>query len=119
MVNRPGIFVIDQGTSATKGFLFDDSLQLHYIEKIRHTVKRPRAGWVECDASEIASSCRRIIKQLAAEAASRKMTVSAVGMAFQRSTFLFWGKDDIEPIAPAMSWQDTRATELIKNRGWH
>ena len=114
MVNRPGIIVIDQGTSATKGFLFDDNLQLHYIEKIRHTVERPRTGWVECDASKIASSCRKVIDQLAAEAASRTMTVAAVGMAFQRSTFLFWGKNDIKPIVPAMSWQDTRATKLIK-----
>ena len=114
MVNRPGIIVIDQGTSATKGFLFDDNLQLHYIEKIRHTVERPRTGWVECDASKIASSCRKVIDQLTAEAASRTMTVAAVGMAFQRSTFLFWGKGDIKPIVPAMSWQDTRATKLIK-----
>ena len=94
--------------------MFDDNLQLHYIEKIRHTVERPRTGWVECDASKIASSCRKIIDQLAAEAASRTMTVAAVGMAFQRSTFLFWGKGDIKPIVPAMSWQDTRATKLIK-----
>ena len=114
MVNRPGIIVVDQGTSATKGFLFDDNLQLHYIEKVRHTVERPRTGWVECDASKIASSCRKVIEQMAAEAASRTMTVAAVGMAFQRSTFLFWGKDDIKPIVPAMSWQDTRATKLIK-----
>ncbi len=94
--------------------MFDDNFQLHYIEKIRHTVERPRTGWVECDASKIASSCRKVIDQLAAEAASRTMTVAAVGMAFQRSTFLFWGKDDIKPIVPAMSWQDTRATKLIK-----
>jgi glycerol kinase len=113
-MSRPCVIVVDQGTSATKGFLFNESLEQLHTQKIRHTVKRPRRGWVECDAGEIAYACRKVMERIAAEAASRSLTIAAVGMAFQRSTFLFWGKDDGEPKAPAMSWQDSRATELVK-----
>ena len=114
-MSRPSIIVVDQGTSSTKGFLFNESLKELHTDKIRHTVNRPRRGWVECDAEEIFNACHSVMEQMAVEANTRSLTVAAVGMAFQRSTFLFWGKDDGKPQAPAMSWQDSRATGLVKN----
>ena len=114
-MSRPSIIVVDQGTSSTKGFLFNESLKELHTDKIRHTVNRPRQGWVECDADEIFNACHTVMEQMAVEANTRSLTVAAVGMAFQRSTFLFWGKDDGKPKAPAMSWQDSRATGLVKN----
>ena len=58
---RSAIIVIDQGTSSTKGFLFDEDLKVHQTEKIRHKVTRPKTGWAECDAKEIINSCRKIL----------------------------------------------------------
>ena len=55
-MTQPAIIVIDQGTSSTKGFLFDENLKVHHTKKIRHTVSRSKTGWVECDAKEIINS---------------------------------------------------------------
>lgn len=112
---RPAIIVIDQGTSSTKGFLFDENLKVHQTEKIRHKVTRPKTGWAECDAKEIINSCRKILFELNHLASSEFSSIAAVGMAFQRSTFLFWDKFTNEPTGPAMSWQDSRADKLAKN----
>tara|TARA_B100000029_G_scaffold410677_1_gene412702 strand:+ start:21644 stop:23101 length:1458 start_codon:yes stop_codon:yes gene_type:complete len=114
-VGQPAIIVIDQGTSSTKGFLFDENLNVHQIEKIPHKVKRPKPGWVECDAKEIVNSCEKILFKLNDFAHSEFLSVVAIGMAFQRSTFLFWDKLTNEPIASAMSWQDSRADKLAKD----
>ena len=93
-MSRPCFIVIDQGTSATKGFLFDEALTALATKKIQHTVDRPKRGWVECDGAEIVSACETVIGRMAEEARSRSLTAVAVGMAFQRSTFLFWRKSD-------------------------
>ena len=113
------IIVIDQGTSATKGFLFDENLQIQKIEKIPHNVNRPKTGWVECDAKEISNACRALLNKLGAYAKLGHTPVSAIGMAFQRSTFLFWEKSTKEPAMPAMSWQDSRADKLAKEMSSH
>ncbi|MEE2876715.1 MAG: FGGY family carbohydrate kinase [Candidatus Neomarinimicrobiota bacterium] len=118
-MSRPCIIVVDQGTSATKGFLFDEALKAVSTEKIRHTVNRPQPGWVECDATEILSACQTITDRMVEEAQSQSLTVAAVGMAFQRSTFLFWNRSTGEPLAPAMSWQDSRADRLAKEMSSH
>ena len=118
-MSRPSIIVIDQGTSATKGFLFDKGLALVANYKIPHTVERPKLGWVECNAKEILTACETVIDKMAKEAHSQSLTVAAIGMAFQRSTFLFWRKADGEPATPAMSWQDSRADGLAKVKSEH
>ena len=109
---RSAIIVIDQGTSSTKGFLFDENLKVHQTIKIRHRVTRPKTGWAECDAKEVINSCRKILFKLNHLASSEFSSIAAVGMAFQRSTFLFWDKFTNEPTGPAMSWQDSRADKL-------
>ncbi|MBH31016.1 MAG: hypothetical protein CMG71_03375 [Candidatus Marinimicrobia bacterium] len=118
-MSRPGIIVVDHGTSATKGFLFDKRLEIVATEKIRHTVDRPKPGWVECDATEILTACETVIDKMVEEAHTQSLTIATIGMAFQRSTFLFWRKADGEPAAPAMSWQDSRADGLAKGISEH
>ena len=39
--------------------------------------------------------------------------VPALGIAAQRSTVVFWDKNTGAPLAPALSWQDGRALELL------
>lgn len=112
-MKEAAILVIDQGTSATKGFLFDASLNQVHVGMIRHRVHRPRPHWVESDAKEISFACKSLIISLLKTCRSRDLTPAAMGMAFQRSTFLFWSKDTAEPLTPALSWQDTRASGIM------
>jgi glycerol kinase len=50
------ILVIDQGTSATKAFVYDAELNVVHSHKIRHAIHRPKPGWAESDPQEIADS---------------------------------------------------------------
>ncbi|MFQ6615390.1 MAG: FGGY family carbohydrate kinase [Fidelibacterota bacterium] len=107
------ILVIDQGTSATKGFLFDAHLNQIHTERIPHRIFRPRPGWAESNPEDITSACHTLLNSLLEACLSRDLTPAALGMAFQRSTFLFWTKDKAEPLTPALSWQDTRASSVV------
>jgi glycerol kinase len=106
------LIVIDQGTSSTKAFLFNRDLQPLYSKKINHTVSRPKPRWVESDPSDIVHACQSLISELIRVCSSESLTPYALGMAFQRSTFLFWDKRTGEPLSPAISWQDTRAFQI-------
>ncbi|MFQ6674726.1 MAG: FGGY family carbohydrate kinase [Fidelibacterota bacterium] len=118
-MNRDVVLVIDQGTSATKGFIFDNLLNLLHTERIDHRVNRPHPGWVESDAKTIARACKTVLKSLLETCNSLRLTPAAAGMAFQRSTFLFWTKDTAEPLTPALSWQDTRSAPVVSRLKSH
>lgn len=107
------ILVIDQGTSATKAFIYDVDLNVIHSHKIRHAIHRPKPGWAESDPQEIALTCKRLINELMTYCSEQSLRAAAIGMAAQRSTFLFWNKETVEPLTPAMSWQDTRASEIL------
>lgn len=107
------ILVIDQGTSATKAFVYDVDLNVIRSHKIRHAIHRPKPGWAETDPQEIALTCRRLIDEMMTYCSEQSLRAAAIGMAVQRSTFLFWDKETVEPLTPAMSWQDTRASEIL------
>ena len=107
------ILVLDQGTSATKAFVYDVELKVVHSQKIRHAIHRPNPGWAESDPQEIAVTCRRLIDEMITFCGDHSLHVEAIGMAVQRSTFLFWDKEKVEPLTPAMSWQDTRAWDTL------
>lgn len=109
---RSVIMVIDQGTSATKAFLFDQNLRQIHSEKIRHQTFRPRTRWAEADPEEIVEACLRLIRSIMTLCASESFLLAGAGMAFQRSTFLFFDRTTGIPLTPAMSWQDSRAKKL-------
>lgn len=109
---KPVILVIDQGTSSTKAFLFDRDLHQIHREKIRHHTQRPRPGWAEIDARQIVTACRSLANSLMSVCKKESLAPLGAGIAFQRSTFLFWNRNSGDPLTPAMSWQDTRAQEI-------
>lgn len=114
------LIVIDQGTSSTKAFLFDRDQKPLYSKRVSHTVSRPKPKWVESDPSEIVHACQSLISELTRVCSTESLSLVALGMAFQRSTFLFWDKTTAEPLSPAISWQDTRASQItdeLKDHG--
>ena len=118
--------ILDQGTSSTKVFLFDNDSKIHFSSRLPHRLNQPAPGHAESDPLTILEACFRLIK--AALDFSQKIgtPIQSAGMAVQRSTFLFWDKQTARPLTPAISWQDTRAeaetrelkrhTNLIQSR---
>ncbi|MBC8175459.1 MAG: hypothetical protein H8E82_07380 [Candidatus Marinimicrobia bacterium] len=118
-MKQPVILIIDQGTSSTKGFILNRHFQQIYSEKIPHKITRSKPGRVECDAAEIAEGCQTLLHSLANICANHSLSPAGLGMAFQRSTFLFWDRTTKKPLTPAMSWQDTRAHNVVNRMNEH
>ncbi|MCH7762250.1 MAG: hypothetical protein IIB95_00735 [Candidatus Marinimicrobia bacterium] len=111
---NPYFLVIDQGTSSTKCFLFDSNNEVVFTRRIKHQLIRPEPHHVECDAQEIADACKALIKECVQFAEEHSSAIHSAGLAVQRSTFLFWDKKTCEPHSPAISWQDDRAQDIVR-----
>jgi glycerol kinase len=67
----------------------------------------PRPGWVEHDANEIWSA----VQNSARDALANEKDVRAIGITNQRETLVIWDRRTLEPLAPAIVWQDRRTAD--------
>ena len=102
--------VIDQGTSSTKAFLFNDIGKVIYSNKIKHNLSHPKKFHVEFDAVIILDACKSLFQEMVQK--SGETPVRRAGLSVQRSTFLLWEKESCHPVTPALSWQDSRAFSI-------
>ncbi|MBH51506.1 MAG: hypothetical protein CMG70_06030 [Candidatus Marinimicrobia bacterium] len=108
--------IIDQGTSSTKSFLFNSNGKIVYQDKIKHNLYRPSRNHVECNALEILNACKTlIIKSIK----TSNNQILSMGLSVQRSTFLFWDRKNITPVTIALSWQDSRAIDIVEKMKEH
>ena len=84
--------VLDQGTSSTKAFLFDENLDIPFKDRIKHSLEYPADHQVQSDALEIARACKELTKKALNYTQHVGGYISSAGLAVQRSTFLFWDK---------------------------
>jgi len=105
--------VLDQGTSSTKAFLFDENLDIPFKDHIKHSLEYPADHQVQSDALEIARACKELIKKALNYTQRVGGNISSAGLAVQRSTFLFWDKQTKNPLTAAISWQDDRAQDIV------
>ena len=124
----PRIIAIDQSTSSTKAFLFDEQCRLLARSSVDHKQYYPQTGWVEHDAEEIYRNMVEAIRELTTPEgnpiAPARETIEApsgaVGGAFslcltnQRETAVVWNKTTGKPIARAVVWQDTRGKDICQ-----
>ena len=104
--------VIDQGTSSTKAFLFNSKGEIIHQNRIKHTLNNPKKFHFEFDANTIVSTIKILFKEMVLS--TKDTPIKYAGMSVQRSTFLFWDKKTIKPVTHAISWQDSRAHNTIK-----
>ena len=117
MSSNPLYLVIDQGTSSTKSFLFKENGTIIHTEKVKHGLHHLARFHVECNPKTILNICKTFIHNAIKDYGEGSIT--KVGMAVQRSTFLFWDKYSLEPITRALSWQDTRAQNIVNEFSSH
>jgi glycerol kinase len=102
------ILAIDQGTTGTTCFVFDEHgepLARSYRELTQHY---PRPGWVEHDAVEIWERSHEAAGEALAAAGVREGELLAVGLTNQRETLCVWDPSTGEPLHNAIVWQDRR-----------
>ncbi len=71
----------------------------------------PRPGWVEHDPNEIWSAVQTSARRALDAADVQPGDVRAVGITNQRETLVLWDRHTLEPIAPAIVWQDRRTAD--------
>jgi len=100
--------VLDQGTSSSKIFLFDEGGDIVFSDRERHLLNRPKEHHVESNPIDILNVCTKLISSAISFAKSKNGKIECMGMAVQRSTFLFWDKQNLKHYTQAISWQDSR-----------
>jgi glycerol kinase len=102
------ILSIDQGTTGSTCFVFDEQAQpvaRAYREITQHF---PRPGWVEHDADEIWRVTQAVAGEALADAGVSAGELLAVGVTNQRETVCVWDPASGQPLHKAIVWQDRR-----------
>ncbi len=100
------ILAIDQGTTGTTTLVIDEHACIVGRAYAPVAQSYPRPGWVEHDSSQIWDGVCRSVRQ--ALAATPPGAVAAVGITNQRETAVAWDSATLQPLGPAIVWQDVR-----------
>lgn len=106
---NPFYLVLDQGTSSSKIFLFNNDGDVVFSDRERHLLNRPKEHHVENNPIDILNVCTKLISSAINYSKTKNVQIQSMGMAVQRSTFLFWNKQSLKHYSQAISWQDSRA----------
>ncbi|MCY6381924.1 FGGY family carbohydrate kinase [Hoeflea prorocentri] len=100
------ILAVDQGTTSTRGIVFDRDGRSQTVFYREHRQSYPRSGWVEHDPDELLGNVRACF-----EAALASSGVMAAGIANQGESCLAWDAEDGAPVGPVIVWQDGRTAD--------
>jgi len=106
------IIVLDQGSSSSRALAFDPEGNIRFKAQRRLEASYPAAGRAEYDAEKLYRSQADSLAEAAGKLPPGS-EILAVGIAAQRSTVVFWDRNTGAPLAPALSWQDGRALDLL------
>lgn len=102
------LLVLDQGSTATKAALLDESGRILVREEVA-VESRADGEHVELDAQALLDGAVRALERCA-----RGASPDALALACQRSTCLLWERDGGRPLTPALSWQDRREAARVE-----
>ncbi|HKC18540.1 MAG TPA: glycerol kinase GlpK [Candidatus Dormibacteraeota bacterium] len=110
----PVVLALDEGTTGATAVVVGVNGEVRgkgYREIPQHY---PRPGWVEHDANEIWAAVEASSKQALEAAGADRRDIRAIGITNQRETLVLWDRKTLEPIAPAIVWQDRRTADECK-----
>ncbi len=117
------VAAIDHGTSSTRCILFDGKGAPVATAQRTQTMHYPEPGWVELDMDEVWQRTQECIHEGLSSAGASPADVVGIGIANERETVVLWDRRTGRPVAPAITWQDTRtaaaADALAADGGIH
>jgi glycerol kinase len=105
------ILVIDQGTTSTRGIVFDAAVAPVATAQQEFPQIYPRPGWVEHDPEDIWTSVLATARQALANAELAATGIAALGITNQRETVVVWDRRTGRAIHNAIVWQDRRTAD--------
>lgn len=106
------ILAIDQGTTSTRGIVFDRAMKIAGVGQQEFTQHFPASGWVEHDPEDIWQSVLKTCKAAIKNASVTASDIAAIGITNQRETVVIWDRATGEPIHNAIVWQDRRTAPI-------
>jgi glycerol kinase len=115
------ILGIDQGTTGSRAFIFDEQGKVVTSAYSEFEQFFPKPGWVEHDAAEIWDVTRKVCHEALDDAGIDGSKLKAIGITNQRETAVAWDRDSGEPLHRAIVWQDRRTAgrcDRLKAEGY-
>ena len=109
------ILSLDQGTTSSRGILFDREQSIMGIAQREFTQIYPREGWVEQDPMELYASQFATMMEVIAQTGIGARDIAAIGISNQRETTLIWDKETGIPIYNAIVWQCRRTAGIVES----
>ncbi|MBM4188582.1 MAG: glycerol kinase GlpK [Gemmatimonadetes bacterium] len=104
----PSILALDQGTTSSRAVLIhEDGTVLGQVQ-YEFAQHFPSPGHVEHDPRDLYHTTIEAARELLAKTGEKP---AAIGITNQRETTVVWDRRSLEPIGPAIVWQDRRTTE--------
>jgi glycerol kinase len=112
------VLALDQGTSGTKAVVVDGAGTVLALEEVPVHPVALDGGGVEQDPEELWTS---LVAAGTSAVTASGATIDAVALANQGETVLAWDRASGTPLAPALVWQDRRASSVcarLAAAGW-
>ena len=100
---------IDQSTSSTTVFIFDQNLNISKKVSKKHQQIYTQEGYIEHDANEIYNNLLGLIKEIKPSISTSPDFISITN---QRETFVIFDKETGRPLCNAIVWQCRRGQEI-------
>ena len=113
------ILALDQGTTGSRAFLFNEKGRIVASDYKEFRQYFPKPGWVEHDAEEIWISCADVIKGVFRKAKVSPKNIAAIGITNQRETTVLWDRKTGKPVTRAIVWQCRRTTDICRKLSRH
>ncbi len=103
------LLALDQGTSSSRGIVFDAQGRIRAMAQREFRQIYPQPGWVEHDPMEIWQTQLATAREAIVKAGLQPGDIASIGITNQRETTLVWNRVTGEPVHNAIVWQDRRA----------
>ncbi|WFE75398.1 glycerol kinase GlpK [Roseinatronobacter sp. S2] len=106
------ILALDQGTTSSRGIVFDAQMRIAAIAQEEFPQHYPASGWVEHDPSDLWATTAATARSAIEKAGLHASDIAAIGITNQRETTLIWDRKTGKPIHNAIVWQDRRTADF-------
>ncbi len=107
---QPLVAALDLGTTGVRCFVFDSTGRRVCQAYRELPLGYPQPGWVEQDPEGVIRASVEVCRDALRQGGILLGELSALGITNQRETVVAWTRETLEPVYPAIVWQDRRTT---------
>ncbi|KAM4552405.1 glycerol kinase 5 isoform 1-T2 [Odontesthes bonariensis] len=109
------ILSVDVGTTSIRCHVYDKEAKIRGSCTNKIVLVYPEVGHVEMDPDVLWKGFIAVVKGAVQDAGVQMSQIEALGISTQRATFTTWDRKTGVPFHNFITWQDQRATDLVKS----